>query len=107
MQTTQVLSNLPERVRITWPHHRLFGTDVVVHGWLHVGGEIHLRTTLTDGSIGCLPVGWTNVLDANSASADPRPLLNPESVRALQQLVEALAGRRSTRRRVRSTGPRS
>ena len=29
--------------------------ELVVHGWVHIDGEMHLRLTLTVGTIGCLP----------------------------------------------------
>jgi hypothetical protein len=101
------LSNLPERVRIVWPHHALCGTDIVVHGWLHINGEIHLRVTLADGSFGCLPITWTTLLAPVDARPEPHPLLNAENLRDLHALVQDLARRRKTRARVRAAAERS
>jgi hypothetical protein len=87
-------------VRITWPHHELAGAELEVHGWLHIGDEIHLRVTLLDGSVACLPAAWTNLFEVPEAEAPPL-LLSPASVRALRAVLEPLASRRRGRKRRR------
>jgi hypothetical protein len=86
------LANLPEQVRVTYPHHELAGADLELHGWQHIDGEIHLRVTLTDHSIGCLPISWTSLLDDLGLEA-PALLLSPASVRALRKMLAPLVGR--------------
>jgi hypothetical protein len=41
-QLARVLANLPEKVRVTWADHQLHGTELPVHGWHRIQGEIHL-----------------------------------------------------------------
>jgi hypothetical protein len=98
------LANLPERVRVEWPHHQLFGAELDVHGWRCIDGEVHLRVRLTDGSIGCLPVAWTNVLGIGSASARAG-FVSLAAMRDLRQLVDALSRRRAPRGRRSRASP--
>ena len=58
-QLGSVLANLPEKVRVTWADHQLYGTELPVHGWHRIQGEIHLLVTLPDGSRGYLPASVT------------------------------------------------
>jgi hypothetical protein len=99
------LANLPERVRVEWPHHQLFGAELEVHGWRCIDGEVQLRVRLADGSIGCLPVGWTNLLGEAQAVA-PSAFLTLAALRNLRQLVDALSRRRATRARGGRTSAR-
>ncbi len=87
------MANLPEQVRVTYPHHELAGADLKVHGWQHIDGEIHLRVTLTDDSIGCLPISWTSLLDHLGLEAHAL-LLSPASVRTLRKVLTPLVGRK-------------
>jgi hypothetical protein len=89
-QIADVLRNLPERVRITWPHHQLVGAELAVHGWRHVGAEVHLQVMLLDGTAGCLPLAWTELAPAATAGG---VVLTVEAVRALRGQLEALANR--------------
>ncbi len=88
-------------MRITWPHHELAGAELEVHGWQHIGDEIHLRVTLADGSVGCLPATWTSLFDTPAVGSSAL-LLNPGSVRALRAVLQPLAARQ--RRRGREKG---
>jgi len=92
------LANLPERIRVEWPHHQLFGAELEVHGWRCIDGEIQLRVRLADGSIGCLPATWTNVLGGGQATASA-PFVNLDALRTLRQLIDALSRRRPKRSR--------
>jgi hypothetical protein len=92
------LANLPERIRVEWPHHQLFGAELEVHGWRCIDGEVHLRVRLADGSIGCLPAAWTSLLVDGQAAA-PSAFLSLTALRNLRQLVEALSRRRVPRAR--------
>src|SRR5207302_1283579 len=103
-QTAHVLANLPEKVRITWVDHRLYGTELPVHGWHHVQGEIHLLLTLPDGSRGYFPAAGTALFDAHEHNR-ARLILTGDGVRQLHQLMETLQTR--IRRRHRSVGQRS
>ena len=103
-QTAYVLANLPEKVRITWVDHRLYGTELPVHGWHHIQGEIHLLLTLPDGSRGYFPAAGTALFSAQERER-PALLLTGDGARQLRILVEALRAR--TRRRRRSVGPPS
>jgi hypothetical protein len=94
------LANLPERIQVEWPHHQLFGAELEVHGWRFIDGEVHLRVRLTDGSIGCLPASWTNVLEDGQGTASA-VFVNLDALRNLRQLIDAL-GRRRTQRARRS-----
>jgi hypothetical protein len=89
---------LPERIRVEWPHHQLFGVELEVHGWRCIDGEVHLRVRLADGSIGCLPATWTNVLGDGQAAA-PAAFVNLDALRNLRQLIDALSRRRTRRGR--------
>jgi hypothetical protein len=89
-QIADVLRGLPERVRITWPHHRLVGAELAVHGWRQVGGEVHLPVMLLDGTTGCLPLAWTELAPAVPGRG---VVLTVEAVRALRGQLEALANR--------------
>jgi len=91
LQTAHVLENLPERVVVTWPHHALYGTDLAVHGWQHLYGEIHLLVTMLDGSKGCLPVAWTDLLP-RSAGREEGQTFSVSGVRALRLQLDALRG---------------
>jgi hypothetical protein len=95
-QIADVLGDLPERVRITWPHHRLVGAELAVHGWRHVGGEVHLRVRLLDGTMGCLPLRWTDLAPVTTSEGT---VLTVEAVRALRRQLEALAARGRRARR--------
>jgi hypothetical protein len=99
-QIADVLRDLPERVRITWPHHRLAGAELAVDGWRHLGGEIHLRVRLLDGTMGCLPLAWTEFAPATASEG---AVLTLEAVRGLRQQLEALAARAGERRDRRPT----
>jgi len=83
-------------VRITWPHHELAGAELEVHGWQHIGDEIHLRVTLADGSVGCLPAAWTSLFEIPAVGSSAL-LLNPGSVRALRAVLQPLGARRRRR----------
>jgi hypothetical protein len=101
-QIVDVLGDLPERVRITWPHHRLAGAELAVDGWRHLGGEVHLRVRLLDGTMGCLPLVWTELAPAPASEGT---VLTLEAVRGLRQQLEALvvrAGERGDRRPARN-----
>ena len=102
--TARVLGHLPERVRIVWQDHLLYGTELPVHGWHRIDGEIHLLLTLPDGSRGYFPAAGTALFDTQ---ADDRPavIVTGEGVRQLRQLMEALQARSRRRRRV--TVPKS
>jgi hypothetical protein len=89
-QIADVLRDLPERVRITWPHHRLAGAELAVHGWRHVGGEVHLQVRLLDGTVGCLPLAWTELAPAIPGRGG---VLTVQAVRALRGRLEALGAR--------------
>jgi len=89
--------NLPEKVRITWADHRLYGVELPVHGWHHIGGEIHLLLTLPDGSRGYFPAAGTALFDAQERTT---LTLDGNSVRQLRQLIVALQARNRRRRRV-------
>ena len=95
-----MLANLPDKVRVTWADHRLYGTELPVHGWQHVHDEVHLLVTLPDGSRGYLPASGTS-LWSRQAEVDDRPvlMLTGGSVRQLRQLTEALQARGRRRRR--------
>jgi hypothetical protein len=95
---------LPEKVRITWVDHRLYGSELPVHGWHHVQGEIHLLLTLPDGSRGYFPAAGTALFDAQERDR-PALILTGDGVRQLRQLMEALGAQ--TRRRRRSMSPAS
>jgi hypothetical protein len=92
------LASLPERVRIVWPHHRLYGAELEVHGWRCIDGEVHLRLRLSDGSIGCLPASWTTLLGTGESSTTAA-LFSLEAIRTLRSLVEAMDRRRAARGR--------
>jgi hypothetical protein len=52
--------------------HRLYGTELPVHGWHHIYSEIHLLLTLPDGSRGYFPAAGTALFEVQS---DDRPAL--------------------------------
>jgi hypothetical protein len=89
---------LPDTIRVTWVDHRLCGTELPIHGWHHVHGEIHLLVTLPDGSRGYLPAAATSLWQAqeNDRAAF---ILTGDGVRRLRQLVVALQARSRRRRR--------
>jgi hypothetical protein len=89
-QIADVLRNLPERVRVTWPHHRLVGAELPVHGWRHVDGEVCLRVTLLDGTIGCLPLAWTELVPATAGEG---VVVTVKAVRTLRRQLETLAAK--------------
>jgi hypothetical protein len=97
-QTAHVLANLPEKVRITWVDHRLYGTELPVHGWHHIQGEIHLLLTLPDGSRGYFPAVGTALFSAEEGDLAAL-VLTGDAVRQLRQLVEAVGARTRRRRR--------
>ena len=101
-----MLANLPDKVRVTWADHRLYGAELPVHGWQHIRDEIHLLVTLPDGSRGYLPASGTS-LWSRQMKVDDRPalMLTGGSVRQLRQLTEALQAR--IRRHRRSAGGKS
>jgi hypothetical protein len=76
--------------------------ELEVHGWRCIDGEVQLRVRLTDGSIGCVPIGWTNLLGETQAAARPA-FLSLESLRALRQLTELLQDRRHASRHQRTS----
>ena len=101
----RVLAQLPERVRIVWPHHQLCGAELAVHSWQRINGEIHLLVTLPDGSRGYLPAAGTSLWEPLVDDGRPVLMLTGDRIRQLRQLVEALQAR--SRRRRRSVGPKS
>jgi hypothetical protein len=90
------LSNLPERIRVEWPNHRLFGVELDVHGWRYTDGEVQLRVRLADGSIGCLPAAWTNLFGQGRIGT-PSAFVSLAALRDLRQRVAALSRRRPPR----------
>ncbi len=92
-RTARALAQLPERVRIIWPHHGLYGTKLLVHGWQRIDGEIHLRVTLADGSVGCLPAAWTDLFAETVQEPAPRQAVSLKAIRALRLVIENLAAR--------------
>jgi hypothetical protein len=104
-EIARVLAQLPERVRIVWPHHQLCGAELAVHSWQRINGEIHLLVTLPDGSRGYLPAAGTSLWEPLVDDNRPALMLTGDRIRQLRQLVEALQAR--SRRRRRSAGPKS
>lgn len=94
-QIVRVLAHLPERVRIVWPHHQLCGTELVVHSWQRIDGQIHLRLTLKDGSIGCLPAAWTDLFETAAECQPPQHTISLAGLRSLRALVLALSARQA------------
>ncbi len=81
------------------PDHRLYGTELPVHGWHHVQGQIHVLVTLPDGSRGYLPVAGTALYgEQDDAPSSPALTLTTDAVRQLRLHVEALQKRRRGRR---------
>src|ERR1700737_4819846 len=105
-EMARVLAHLPERVRIVWEHHQLYGSELPVHGWHHIQGEIHLLLTLPDGSRGYFPAAGTALLDTQERDRTAL-ILNGDGVRQLRQLVETLRARARSGRRRRSVGAAS
>ena len=103
-QLASVLANLPEKVHVTWADHKLDGTELPVHGWHRVQGQIQLLVTLPDGSRGCLPASATALFGAHEADR-PAVMLTADGVRQLRHLVEAFQAR--SRRHRRATAPQS
>ena len=103
-EMARVLAHLPERVRIVWQDHQLYGTELPVHGWHRIHGEIHLLLTLPDGSRGYFPATGTALFDAQEPD-QPAVIVTGDGIRQLRQLMEALQARR--RRHRRATGPNS
>jgi hypothetical protein len=103
-EIARVLAHLPERVRIVWQDHQLYGTELPVHGWHRIHGEIHLLLTLPDGSRGYFPAAGTALFDGQQPDR-PAVILTADGVRQLRQLVEAFRAR--SRRRQRSAGRKS
>jgi len=94
----RVLAHLPERVRIVWQDYQLSGTELPVHGWHRLRGEIHLLLTLPDGSRSYFPAAGTALFDAQEAER-PAVIVTGDGVRQLRQLLEALQQRSRRRRR--------
>jgi hypothetical protein len=95
------LENLPETVRVTLPGHHLFGEELAVHGWHHLGDEIHLLVGLPDGSRGYFPARWTAIWPPSAEAEPALTLLTSEAVRELRFLVRGLQRRRKGRPRSR------
>lgn len=70
--------------------------DLEVRGWQHIQGELRLRVTLADGSVGCLPASWTGLFE--EARNENPAVLSPAAVRALRMVLEPLAARTRNRR---------
>jgi hypothetical protein len=94
-QIARVLAHLPERVRIVWPHHQLCGTELVVHSWQRIDGEIHLRLTLNDGSIGCLPAAWTDLFETAAEGQPAQHAISLAGLRSVRALLQALSARQA------------
>ncbi len=94
-QIARVLAHLPERVRIVWPHHQLCGTELVVHSWQRIDGEVHLRLTLNDGSIGCLPAAWTDLFETAAEGQLAQHAISLAGLRSVRALVQALSARQA------------
>jgi hypothetical protein len=89
----RILAHLPERVRVVWPHHQLCGTELVVHSWQRIDGEVHLRLTLNDGSTGCLPAAWTDLFETTANAQPQQHAVSLAGLRSLRGLVQALSAR--------------
>jgi hypothetical protein len=85
------LANLPKQIVVTWPHHELFGRELPLHGWRHIEDEIHLKVTLADGSVGCLPASWTNLFGRSVPISALK--LYAASIRDLREVLDPLAAR--------------
>jgi hypothetical protein len=83
-------------VRVIWPHHCLYGAKLLVHGWQRIDGEIHLRVTLADGSVGCLPAAWTDLFGETVLDPPPRQAVSLKAIRALRLVIENLAARHAS-----------
>jgi len=91
-----VLAHLPERVRIIWQGHQLYGAELPVHGWHRIQGEIHLLVTLPNGSRSYFPAAGTELFDAQQR-VHTAVMLTPGAIRQLRQLIDVLRGRRRRR----------
>ncbi len=96
------MENLPESVRVTMPEHRLLGEELAVHGWHHLGDEIHLLVDLPDGSRGYFPARWTAIWPPSVETEPSSNLLSSDAVRQLRFLVKSLQRRRKGRRLARA-----
>ncbi len=103
-EMARVLAHLPEHVRIVWEDHQLYGTELPVHGWHRIHGEIHLLLTLPDGSRSYFPAAGTALFDAQEAER-PAVIVTGDGIGQLRQLLEALQAR--SRRRRRPVGRKS
>jgi hypothetical protein len=101
----RVLAHLPEHVRIVWEDHQLYGTELPVHGWHRIHGEIHLLVTLSDGSRAYLPAAGTSLWEPLVDDDCSALMLTADRIRQLHQLMDALQAR--SRRRHRSVGRES
>jgi hypothetical protein len=97
-EMADVLAHLPERVRIVWQDHQLYGVELPVHGWHRIHGEIHLLVTLPDGSRSYFPAVGTALLDLQKRD-HAAVMLTVDATRRLRQLMEALQARGRRRRR--------
>jgi hypothetical protein len=103
-EMARVLAHLPQRVRIVWQDHQLYGTELPLHGWHRIHGEIHLLLTLPDGSRGYFPAAGTALFEGQQPDR-PAVIVTGDGIRQLRQLLAALQAR--SRRHRRSTGRKS
>ena len=89
---------LPCEVRVTAETHPLFGQLLWASGFKRLNAVLHLVVRLPDGSPGTIRADATDVVGETSRSA-AASVLTAEGVRALRELVAALAP--ATRRRPR------
>jgi len=91
---TTHLRDLPDKVRVTRPHHALEGKVLEVFAKLRHRGKPHFLLVLPDGSRSYIPVAWTDFVATPQSSGAPcSTVASASDLLRLRQRVDCLLPR--------------
>ena len=94
LRHTTHLHDLPDKVRVTRPHHALEGKVLEVFAKLRHRGKPHFLLVLPDGSRSYIPVAWTDfVATPQSSGASCSTVASASDLLRLCQRVDCLLRR--------------
>ena len=94
LRPTTHLRDLPDKVRVTRPHHALEGKVLEVFAKLRHRGKPHFLLVLPDGSRSYIPVAWTDfVATPQSSGASCSTVASASDLLGLRKRVDCLLRR--------------
>src|SRR5207245_7267092 len=93
LRHTTHLHDLPDKVRVTRPHHALEGKVLEVFAKLRHRGQPHFVLVLPDGSRSYIPAAWTDFAATSASYPNSSMMASASDLLRLRQRVDWLLRR--------------